>query len=214
MKYKRAANLICGAINRGGFLMNQETLVNSLIKVDSRGLNILKNILLVVSGVIFLALFSQIRISIEPVSPVPITGQTFAVALIGFLYGKRLGAATLIAYIVAGSLGMPVYTGAKSGFVLFAANGGYIIGFFLMAIICGHFAEKGYTKSAAKTLAVLFLAHAVMYFFGLMQLSHFIKGKNVFMAGLVPFIAGDIIKMILVANVLPLAWKLLGKNEK
>lgn len=194
--------------------MKQKTLVNNLINVESKELNILKNILLVLTGTIFLALFSQIKISIEPISSVPITGQTFAVALIGFLYGRKLGAATLISYIVAGSLGIPVYAGAKSGFVLFAANGGYIIGFFFIALICGHFAERGCTKSFIKTMAVLVLAHVVMYFFGLMQLSYFIKDKNIFVVGLVPFIIGDIVKMVLVASILPLAWKLFGKEEK
>lgn len=193
--------------------MKQKALINSLINVEKKELKIVKNIFLVVAGVIFLALFSQVKIGLEPFSPIPITGQTFAVALIGLIYGTKLGGATLLSYILVGSLGLPVYANGNSGFLLHTASGGYIIGFFFLALISGYFAEKGYANSIIKTIIALIIGHIVMYFFGLVQLSFFIKNKNIFMVGLVPYIVGDTAKIVLVSIILPVISKIFN-NQK
>ena len=93
----------------------------------------------------------------------------------------------------------------------FTPSGGYIIGFFFAALICGYFADKGWTKSPVKLISLLVAAHAVLYFFGLLQLSVFLPNKNVFVIGLYPFIAGDVIKMMILSALLPTAWKFFKK---
>ena len=190
--------------------MNQNLLINNLITVENKNQEMLKNILLILSGTIFLALMSQLTIPL-PFTPVPITGQTFAVMFIGLVYGKKLGSSTLLTYIAAGSAGLPVFAGFSGKLPFFTPSGGYIIGFFFAALVCGYFADKGWTKSPVKLISALIIAHAVLYFFGLLQLNIFLPNKNVFAIGLYPFIAGDVIKMIILSALLPTVWKFTEK---
>ena len=184
--------------------MNQNLLINNLITVENKNQEMLKNILLILSGTIFLALMSQLTIPL-PFTPVPITGQTFAVMFIGLVYGKKLGSSTLLTYIAAG------FAGFSGKLPFFTPSGGYIIGFFFAALVCGYFADKGWTKSPVKLISALIIAHAVLYFFGLLQLNIFLPNKNVFAIGLYPFIAGDVIKMIILSALLPTVWKFTKK---
>ncbi len=186
--------------------MNQKTLINSFIGTESEKHTIAKNIFLVLSGTLFIALMANLRI-VLPFTPVPITGGTFAIMLVGLAYGKKLAPLTVLTYIVAGSIGLPVFAGFNGGLTIFSPSGGYVIGYFFAALVCGYFADKGWTKSYFRTVLILFFANIILYAFGLFQLSFFIGNKNIFMAGLYPFIPGDIIKMALVTIILPTAWK-------
>lgn len=192
--------------------MNQNILVNQIVNFKGKKERIIKEVLLVLAGVVFLTLTAQVRIYL-PFTPVPITGQTFGVLLIGLVYGRKLGMSTLGTYIGAGTLGLPLFAGAGSGIVFFRPSGGYIIGYFFAVMLCGYLAEKGWTKSYIKTLFVILLAEIVIYFFGLAQLSFFIK-KDLFLLGLYPFIIGDIIKVVLLTLILPGAWKVLKISKK
>ncbi len=184
--------------------MNQNSLINSLIKVENKNQELLKNIFLILSGTLFLALMSQLTI---PLPYVPITGQTFAVMLIGLVYGRKLGSYTLLSYIAAGSAGIPVFANFKSGIPFLFPSGGFIIGFFFAALICGYFADRGWTKSPFRLALVLLMAHFVLYLFGLMQLWIFFPQKDILKIGLIPFISGDILKMVLLSALLPAVWK-------
>ena len=132
--------------------------MNSLITaiLITRKNKIIKEVLLVLAGVVFLTLTAQVRIYL-PFTPVPITGQTFGILLIGLVYGRKLGMSVVGTYIAAGTLGLPLFTGAGSGIVFFKPSGGYIIGYFFAVMICGYLAEKGWTKSYIKTLFVIVL---------------------------------------------------------
>lgn len=189
--------------------MKQKSLIYNIVKTENKNFNILQTIFLILSGTIFLSLMAQLKI-VLPFTPIPITGGTFAVLLLGLSYGKKLAPATLLTYIAAGTLGLPVFANFKSG-SLFSASGGYIIGYLVAAIICGYFADKGWTKSYIKTIFVLILATIAIYVFGLIQLSIFVPNKNVFVIGLYPFIPGDIIKMLAVTLLLPTTWKFINK---
>ncbi len=191
--------------------MNQNILINEMVNLDGKNKTIIKEILLVITGVVFLALLAQVSIYL-PFTPIPITGQTFGVLLIGLVYGRKLGVSTIAAYIGAGSIGLPVFTGLSSGLVFLRPSGGYIIGYFFMVVLCGYLAERGWTKSYAKTLITLLLAEIVLYFFGLAQLSFFVK-KDLFLVGLYPFIIGDVIKVVLLTFILPSTWKFLKNNK-
>ena len=186
--------------------MNQNILINNLVKVKNKEYELAKNIFLVLSGTIFIALMSQLTI---PLPYVPITGQTLAVMLIGLAYGRKLGTSTLLSYITAGSVGLPVFANFKSGLPFLFPSGGYVIGFLFAAMICGYFADKGWTKSYVKLIPVLVLAHFVLYFFGLIQLAIFLPGKDILAIGLIPFIIGDIIKIVLMNLLIQFVWKFL-----
>ena len=189
--------------------MNQNILINEMINIDGKNKKLVKEVLLVITGVIFLALTAQISIYL-PFTLIPMTGQTFGVLLIGLVYGRKLGTSTIAAYIGMGALGFPVFAGLSSGLVFLKPSGGYIIGYFFAVILCGYLAEIGWTKSYAKTLIILLLAEIVIYFFGLIQLSFFVK-RDLFLLGLYPFVVGDVIKVLLVTFILPSTWKFLKK---
>lgn len=189
--------------------MQQKSIINSIFTTKSKELEILKSIFLILSGTVFISLMAQLKITL-PFTPIPITGGTFAVLLVGLAYGKKLAPATLLTYIAAGTFGLPVFANFKSGSLL-SASGGYIIGYLVAAFICGYFADKGWTKSYIKTIFVLLLATIAIYTFGLIQLSIFVPNKNVFVIGLIPFIPGDIIKIVAVTLLLPTTWKFLEK---
>lgn len=190
--------------------MKQKSLINSLLQVKNKEFEILKNVLLVMSGALFIALFSQLKINL-PFSPVPISGGTFGVILISLLYGSKLAPTTVLTYIAAGTFGLPVFANFKSGSLL-SPTGGYIIGYFFASIICSYFVSKGYTKSFTKTIFTILLANVAIYTFGLIQLSIFVPNKNVFLIGLVPFIIGDIVKMLAVTSIVTTLTKHTNKN--
>ncbi len=187
--------------------MNQNMLFASQLNVDFTGNHILNQVLLTGFGVIALALLAQVAIPL-PFSPVPITGQTFGILCLGLLYGRKLGLTTILSYIALGSLGMPLFAKGGSGILFFSPSGGYLIGYVFFVLICGHFAEKGWTKSPTKLLMAMLMGETAMYLCGLIQLSFFIPSNTVLSAGLYPFIIGDLVKMTMVATLLPTAWKL------
>jgi biotin transport system substrate-specific component len=167
------------------------------------------DILLVVSGVIFISLLAQISI---PLYPVPITGQTLAVMLIGSSYGVKRGMLTMGAYLTLGALGLPIYSQALSGFgVLAGTTGGYLIGFFAAVYVMGSLAEKGWDRNLKSAVPLFFIGQVVIYIVGLPWLATFIGWEKAFFLGFVPFIPGAIIKMVLASVLLPSLWKLAKK---
>lgn len=191
--------------------MNQKALISTFIGTESKEQSAIWNIFLVLTGTVFIALMANLKV-ILPFTPVPITGGTFAIMLVGLAYGKKLAPATVLAYIAAGTAGLPVFAGFKGGLTVFSPSGGYIIGYFFAVLICGYFADKGWTTSYYKTILILLLANIALYAFGLFQLSFFVGREDVLAAGLYPFIPGDIIKMALVTVLLPTAWKLVREK--
>ena len=170
-------------------------------------LSIPKKLVLAIGIACLTGLLAQVRIAL-PWSPIPITGQTFAVLLAGVMLGRWWGGASMAIYGGLGFAGVPWFTGWASGL---GATGGYVIGFILAALFLGHFTDK-YIKSrrffsmlGLMSFASLFL----VYIPGLVWLSlwlNFVKGSPVsFMTlltmGAVPFIAGDITKVVAAALV-------------
>ena len=191
--------------------MRQNTLINSIVKTESKELEVLKNILLVLGGVAFLSIMSQVLIPL-PYTPVPISLGTFGVTLMALLYGRKLGTATILSYVTAGSLGAPIFAGGKAG-SLFSPTGGYILGYIVSAIILGYLADRGVTKSYLKTILSLMLSSTIILTLGALQLSLFVAGKNVFVIGVLPFLPGDALKSTTVTLLLPTLWKFIPKNN-
>lgn len=171
--------------------------------------NLVRDITLILLGSWLVALFAQIEIPL-PFSPVPITGQTFAVLLVGALLGSKRGAAAMLAYITQGALGLPFFAGGASGFgILTGVTAGYLVGFIVAAYVVGLLAERGMERSF-KTSIVPFLAGTVIiYAFGVTWLSTIVGGfGKAIELGLLPFVAGDILKLIAAGVALPSAWKM------
>ena len=192
--------------------MKQNTLISNIVKIEAKEKETFKNILLVLGGVAFLSIMSQVLIPL-PYTPVPISLGTFGVTLMALLYGRKLGTATILSYVAAGSLGAPIFAGGKAG-SLFSPTGGYILGYIVATIILGYLADKGVTKSYVKTILSLILSSAIILTLGSLVLSLFVPGKNAFMIGVLPFLPGDALKSTTTTLLLPTLWKFIPKNDK
>jgi biotin transport system substrate-specific component len=170
--------------------------------------DVLTSVLLVAAGVLLVAGAAQIRIPLAD-TPVPITGQTFAVVLIGAAYGASLGASTLVAYWLIGLAGAPIYAEGKSGWDTFVGpTGGYIVGFILAAALTGWLAQQRWDRKFSSSLGAMLLGNVAIYVPGLLWLAHYLDtGVNdTLVAGLYPFVLGDVIKLFLAGALLPSAW--------
>ena len=192
--------------------MKQNTLISNIVKIEAKEKETFKNILLVLGGVAFLSIMSQVLIPL-PYTPVPISLGTFGVTLMALLYGRKLGTATILSYVAAGSLGAPIFAGGKAG-SLFSPTGGYILGYIVATIILGYLADRGVTKSYVKTILSLMLSSAIILTLGSLVLLLFVPGKNAFMIGVLPFLPGDALKSTTVTLLLPTLWKFIPKNDK
>lgn len=191
--------------------MKQNTLISNIVNFETKEKETLKNILLVLGGVAFLSLMSQVIIPL-PFTPVPISLGTFGVTLMALLYGRKLGTATILSYVAAGSLGAPIFAGFKSG-SLFSPTGGYILGYIAAALILGFLFDKGIAKSYVKTFLSLLLVSVIIFVLGALVLMLFVPIKNVFMAGVLPFIPGDMLKAVAATLLFPRLWKFIKKNK-
>jgi biotin transporter BioY len=145
-----------------------------------------------------------------PFSPVPVTGQTFAVLVIGALLGARRGSLAVLAYIIQGTMGMPVFAFGGGFAVLLGPTGGYLIGFIPAAYVTGLLAEKGWDRRIGTTVLAMILGNAIIYACGMFWLSCLMGiSTKVMTVGICPFIIGDLLKIALAAALLPLGWKLL-----
>jgi biotin transport system substrate-specific component len=171
----------------------------------------LRNVLLAVLGTAFVAAAAQVQI---PLWPVPVTGQTFAVLIVGMVFGMRLGAATLLLYMAEGTLGIPVFAKFAAGPAVIAGpTGGYIIGFVLAAGAIGYLAERGWDRNVVATALAMLAGNVLIYVPGLLWLGSVVGwDKPVLEWGLTPFLLGDALKLALAAALLPLAWKLIRKR--
>jgi biotin transport system substrate-specific component len=168
-----------------------------------------------VIGAALIAGLAQFTIYL-PFTPVPITGQTLGVLLVGAAYGPGLGAATVGLYLAAAVMGLPVLARNVEGghdtgvHVLGAAfaSAGYLWGFLLAAALVGWLARLGWDRSFRSSVSAMFFGELVIYACGIPWLMHAL-GVDVQTAltyGLYPFVVGDTIKLLIAAGALPLAW--------
>jgi biotin transport system substrate-specific component len=170
------------------------------------------SVVLVVAAAALTALAAQWRIYL-PFTPVPITGQTFAVLLTGAALGWKLGAAGQLLYVVAGVLGAPVFTEGSSGVeVITGATGGYLIGFIFAAGLVGWMAEHRQDRTFPTMFTAFIAGSLVIYTFGVvgLMIAADMSLPAAVEAGVVPFLLGDLIKAAAAGILLPGAWKLLG----
>ncbi len=193
-------------------------LADVVFPTNERSRRILRDVMLVVGASLFTALLAQVKIPLG-FTPVPVTGQTFAVLLTGATLGRRRGAAAMLLYLLAGSW-LPFYAGGGSGFFWGIASGGYIIGFIPAAYAVGWLTERGWDRKPWILLALL-AGNVILYIPGLLQLSFFVQaidpsvpaaavGSTTLEWGLYPFILGDLIKLYAASLLLPGAWALVN----
>lgn len=177
---------------------------------------LLYDIILILGASIFIALCAQIAFNV-PFSPVPITGQTFAVVLTGALLGSRRGGLAIIAYLLEGISGLPVFAQAQFGIVhLVGPTGGYLIGFIPAAYLSGLLAEFGWGKTIPGALGVMTIGTIVIFVCGLSWLNIFFGNNNILELGLYPYLPGAVIKIVLATVLFRLGWQVInkfGKNE-
>lgn len=166
---------------------------------------------LVLAGSWLIALSAQVAVAL-PFSPVPVTGQTAAVLLVGALLGSRRGSLAVLAYIAQGLAGLPVFAGGAFGLArLLGPTGGYLLGFVAAAFLVGWLAERGWDRRPLSTAAAMVLGNVVIYTIGALWLAVFVGGlRQAAAVGIVPFIPGDLLKIAVAAVLLPAGWKLLG----
>ena len=170
---------------------------------------------LVVGFALLTALAAQIRIELG-FTPVPITGQTFAVLLSGAVLGAGLGAASQGVYLALG-LVFPFYAGGKSGWdVATGATGGYLVGFVVAAWFVGYLAERKQDRTVATAIPALLAGSVIIHLFGVPWLAHILKvgGTRAAELGSFPFIAGDLFKVVLAGVALPASWKLVERMRE
>ena len=164
--------------------------------------------MVIICGSLILGLSSQVKVYL-PISPVPITGQTFAVLMLAALLGSKRGVMAILAYLVEGILGLPVFAGGMGPATLIGPTGGYLVGFIAVAYVVGKLAEMGWDRRVTTTIAAMLAGEIVLYTFGVCWLAIMTNIRIALAVGLYPFIVGDILKVILAAAVLPAGWKLL-----
>ena len=168
---------------------------------------VLRDVLLIVGASLLTAAAARIALPV-PWSPVPLTGQTFAVLLTGAALGARRAVLAQALYLIEGAMGLPFFAGGLGGpFVLAGPTGGFLLAFPLAAAVTGRCAEHGWDRRFGTMLASMLLGSAVILVSGLAVLSHFLPADRLLAAGLLPFLPGDVIKAVAAALVLPAAWR-------
>jgi len=191
---------------------------NTLINTDS----LLNKAALVLGGSLFIAVAAQVNV---PMYPVPMTLQTLAIMLVGLTFGSRLGALTVVAYLVEGAIGLPVFANAMNGAAFFGPTAGFLVGFVGLAWLVGFAAEKGLAKGVLGTAAAGIAASALLYIPGIawpMSLAN-LSGIETGWIGrefgayywtyfMAPFLIGDAVKAILAALIISGGWKALSRK--
>lgn len=172
-----------------------------------------RDAVVVLGGALLVALAAQIQIPL-PFTPVPLSGQTFAVSLVGASLGSRRGALSLVVYLLIGALGAPFYAGGTGGLgTLLGPTVGYLLGFVGAAAAIGALAERRADR-APLTAFFSFLASSLIIFTcgvaGLM-ITLDLSLSDAFVLGVLPFIPGDLIKSGLAAGLLPAAWRMVER---
>lgn len=172
--------------------------------------------LAVVGFALLTAVLAQVRIPLG-FTPVPITGQTFAVLLAGAALGARRGAASQALYVALGAIGLPFFAGGDGGWaVATGPTAGYLVGFVVAAALVGHLAEQGQDRRMASAIPAFVAGTVVIHSLGAAWLAHSLGipltgeagASSAISLGVAPFIVGDVVKAAAAGLLLPAAWRL------
>jgi len=196
-------------------MSTQQSLVQQRVLADHIPNVTMRNAMLITAGVALTALAAQIAVPL-PFTPVPVSGQTFAVLVLAAVLGPGRAVATQAAYWAIGLVGVPVFADASGGVqIAFGATGGYLLGFMLASVVVGTLARRGLGRKPLTMLAAWFAGSVTIFAVALPWLA-VVTGSGLqetLAAGFFPFVIGDIIKAALAALVVPGLWKLVRGHE-
>lgn len=189
--------------------------------VFPRAGGLLWDIGLIVAFGTLMAAFARIAVYL-PFTPVPITGQTLGVLLTGALLGSRRGGLAMLAYLAEGIAGLPVFAGGNSAWspssmgppVIVGPSAGYLYSYPLVAFLVGWLAERGWDRNVWRAAAAMALGEIVIYTVGVPWLAAYVGVDSALILGLLPFIPGDVIKLVIAAAVLPSGWALVSHSRR
>lgn len=174
--------------------------------------SLLINTMLVLAGSALLGISAQVSV---PMFPVPMTLQTLVVSMIGLAYGSRLGAATVLAYLAEGAMGLPVFANFSAGIApLMGPTAGFLWGFVAMAWLTGLLVERGLDRGFAKLFVAAFIPALLLFVPGVLVLK-LVTGMGwqaALMAGMVPFLLGALVKAIVAAMAIKGGWSMLDQR--
>ena len=176
---------------------------------------LLTDALLVCAGAGLIAGSAQLSVKL-PFTPVPITGQTFSVLLVGASLGMFRGGASALLYVLLG-LVFPVYAGQGEGWdVIVGASGGYLVSYPFVSALAGRLAEQRWDRRFSSAVGAMLTGNVVIYLFGLPWLAVVLNTnlEKTLELGLYPFVPGDTFKLYLAAAALPGAWRLIGRLKR
>ena len=184
---------------------NSRILINNLKIFQGINQNII-NVLLILFGTLLLTISAKVQV---PFWPVPMTMQTFVVFLIGSTYGVRLSFLTLVAYLIEGALGLPVFAAGGGIVYLTGPTAGYLFGMTIAAAAISYFANMGYSKSYIKSFISIMIGSIIIFVCGFLYLGSIIGYTKAIQAGLLPFIPSEIFKIALAVLLIPTLHKII-----
>jgi biotin transport system substrate-specific component len=201
-------------------------LAQALPRPRSRGGSLGVDAALVIGGSLVVAALAQVSIRL-PFTPVPITGQTLGVLVVGTAYGWVLGGLTLALYLGEIAVGLPFAAEGEAGverLLLSTPSGGYLWGFLVAALLMGWLANRGWDRSLRSSLGVMLLGSLAIYLIGIPWLQasptfeaflgHPPSLEETLDSGLYPFVVGDLLKLLIAAGLLPAAWRLARRGRQ
>jgi biotin transport system substrate-specific component len=170
---------------------------------------------LILTGTVFLSAMAQVSFPI-PGSPVPFTGQTLGVLLLGTAYGAGLGFSTMAFYLLMGIAGAPIFASGSSGLEkVIGATGGYLLGMLVASLVVGALAGRKWDQRIKTVIPTMIIGNSIIFAFGLFWL-HQYSGETwlwTFEKGFTPFVFGEILKIAIASTALPAVWKFVSKRS-
>lgn len=172
---------------------------------------------LAVAGSVLMGGLAQWTIKL-PFTPVPITGQTLGLLLIGAALGPLWGTISMLLYLIEGGLGLHFFAQGAHGWAtltLATLSGGYLWSYPVAALIVGWLADRGWDRTMRSSISAMLIGEIVVYAFGIpwLMASLHIPLDKALVLGLYPFIIGDTLKLFIAAGLLPAAWRLTGRGS-
>ena len=182
---------------------------------ETRGKMLVRDGILVIGASLLFALSARVSIPLG-FTPVPITLQTLVVMLVGAALGSRRGALAALLYLAEGATGLPVFASGGGLLYLLGPTAGYLWSYPFAAFVVGWLCERGLDRSFATSLLAMLPGSILIYLIGVPWLAFVVhlSLSQALVAGLLPFIPGDIIKVIIAAALLPTAWTFVRRIEK
>ncbi len=181
------------------------------IRQRSESAALVTNVVLVACGTLLLTLLAQVRV---PLFPVPITGQSLGVLLLGAALGTHRSVASVLAYLMLGAVGFPVFAGGVGLAALLGPTGGYLWSFIPAAAAVGYLCERQWDRRFLWALIAFTLGHAIMFAGGVSWLTCLVGFREAVAVGLVPFLPGVVIKTLIATSLMPILWGLSGTQPR